>query len=63
MKARYNVIVQSDHLVVMQKVGVVWANLTTADRMMLHELIDLETQNVQNAVPVYARTKEESDGH
>lgn len=54
MKARYNVVVQTDHLIVMQKVACVWANLTTADRLMLHELVGLETQNVQDAVPAYA---------
>ena len=54
MKARYNVLVNSDHLALLQKVGCDWTRLSTGERIVLHQVILDYTQRIQDAVPVHA---------
>lgn len=57
MKARYNVVATETALIIMQKVLVDQTKMTPTDWVRFHELVELETQNVQDAVPGYALPK------
>lgn len=54
MKARYNVLVNSDHLALLQKIGCDWKLLSTGERLVLHDVIASHVQQIQDAVPDHA---------
>lgn len=54
MKARYNVLVNSDHVALLQKIGCDWTKLSTLERVALHDVVEQHVQAIQDAVPAHA---------
>lgn len=56
MKARYNVLVNADHLALLQRIACDWTKLSTEERVALHAVVWEHVQAIQDAVPAHAVT-------